>query len=168
MRPRRNRKAVGGWLFLLLVLGVYALAAVIDTEVTREALSFFAHIMRKALPVLALVFVLLLVTDLLLSPQWIKRYLGGGSGTKGWLVAAIGGVLASGPIYPWYALLRELREKGMRASLAAVFLYSRAVKLPLLPLMDYYFGTAYTVVLCAYLLGFSILSGALMAKFEDQ
>ncbi|WP_157862467.1 hypothetical protein [Nitrosococcus halophilus] len=56
----------------------------------------------------------------------------------------------------------------MDASLAAVFLYSRAVKLPLLPLMIYYFGTAYTLVLCLYLLGFSIMSGVLMRKLEDR
>jgi phosphoenolpyruvate carboxylase len=56
----------------------------------------------------------------------------------------------------------------MRASLAAVFLYSRAIKLPLLPLMIQYFGTNYTLVLCLYLLGFSFVSGALMAKLEDR
>jgi len=72
------------------------------------------------------------------------------------------------PVYTWYALLRELREKGMRASLAAVFLYSRAVKLPLLPLMIHYFGTAYTLVLCLYLIGFSLVTGVLIRKLEDQ
>jgi hypothetical protein len=46
--------------------------------------------------------------------------------------------------------------KGMRASLAAVFLYSRAVNLPLIPLMIHYFGTTYTLALCLYLLRFSI------------
>jgi uncharacterized membrane protein YraQ (UPF0718 family) len=90
------------------------------------------------------------------------------AGIKGWFIAAVGGVLASGPIYAWYALLRELREKGMRAPLAAVFLYSRAVKLPFLPLMIHYFGTAYTLVLCLYLLGFSIMNGVLMVKLEDR
>ena len=77
-------------------------------------------------------------------------------------------MLAAGPIYAWYALLRDLREKGMRASLAAVFLYSRAIKLPLLPLMIHYFGIAYTLVLCLYLLAFSIISGIMMMKLEDR
>jgi hypothetical protein len=40
-------------------------------------------------------------------------------------------------------LLHEVHEKGMQSSLVAVFLYSRAVKLPLLPLMLHYFGTGY-------------------------
>jgi len=45
----------------------------------------------------------------------------------------------------------------MRASLAAVFLNSRALKLPFLPLMIHYFGIAYTLVLCLYLPGLNIL-----------
>ena len=76
-----------------------------------------------------------------------------------------GGVLAIGSIYARCALLRELREKGMQSSLAAVFLCSRAVKLPLLPLMVHYFGAIYTLLLCLYLLGFSFVSGMSMLKF---
>jgi phosphoenolpyruvate carboxylase len=56
----------------------------------------------------------------------------------------------------------------MRMPLAAVFLYSRAIKIPLLPLMIHYFGTAYTLVLCLYLLGFSIICGFLMAWLEAR
>jgi hypothetical protein len=101
--------------------------------------------------------------------QWLEpAILVRGAGVKGWLLAAVGGALGTGPIYAWYALLRELRAKGMRASLAAVFLYSRAFKLPLLPLMIHYFGTVYSLVLCLYLLGFSIVSGVLMVKLEDR
>lgn len=165
---RKKGSGISGWLFLLLVLAVYGVIAVIDAETADRALDFFAKAMRQVLPVLAMVFLLLLTADLLFKPEWIKRNLGKEAGAKGWLLAAVGGVLATGPIYAWYALLRELGEKGMRASLAAVFLYSRAVKLPLLPLMIHYFGTTYTLVLCLYLLGFSIVNGILMAKLDDR
>jgi len=168
MERARKKKGVYGWLFLLLVLAAYGVIAVIEAEMASQALSFFGKVMRKVLPALVIVFLLLLAADLLFEPKWIKRNLGREAGFKGWLIAAVGGVLASGPVYAWYALLRELREKGMRASLAAVFLYSRAVKLPLLPLMIHYFGAAYTLVLCLYLLGFSIVSGVLMVKLEDR
>jgi uncharacterized membrane protein YraQ (UPF0718 family) len=165
---RKKRSGKNGWLFLLLVLAVYGLIAVIDAETAGLALGFFNKTMRQVLPVLALVFLLLLLADSLFKPEWIKRNLGREAGSKAWLIAAVGGVLATGPIYAWYALLRELRGKGMRTSLAAVFLYSRAVKLPLLPLMIHYFGAAYTVVLCLYLFGFSILNGLLMVKLVDR
>ena len=163
MEPERKKKGVGGWLFLLLVLAAYGVTAAIDAGTAGQALSFFGKVMGKVLPVLGLVFVLLLAADLLLKPEWIRRNLGGKAGIKGWLMAAFGGVLASGPVYAWYALMGELREKGMRTSLVAVFLYSRAVKLPLLPLMVHYFCPAYTLVLCLYLFGFSFVSGVLMS-----
>ncbi len=67
-------------------------------------------------------------------------------------------------MYAWYAVLHDLREKGMRTSLISVVLYNRAVKLPLLPLLVHYFGLAYTVVLAAYLIGFSIIGGLIMEK----
>lgn len=168
MEREQGKKGLGGWLFLLLVLAAYGVIAGVDAGIAGQALSFFGKVMRQVLPVLAMVFLMLLTADLLFKRKWIKRNLGREAGIKAWLIAAIGGVLATGPIYAWYTLLRELREKGMSASLAAVFLYSRAVKLPLLPLMIHYFGTAYTLVLCLYLLGFSIVSGVLMLKLDER
>lgn len=168
MDRQGKKTGLGGWLFLLLVLAAYGVTAAVDAETAAQALRFFTEAMRHVLPALAIVFLLLLAADLLFEPEWIKRNLGRKAGAKGWLFAAVGGVLAAGPIYAWYALLRELRQNGMRASLAAVFLYSRAIKLPLLPFMIHYFGATYTLVLCLYLVGFSIVSGVLMMKFEDR
>ena len=168
MEGKRNRTGLGGWLFLLSVLAAYAVTGVVDPETAGQALSFFADVTRNILPVLVIVFFLLLAADVLFQKEWIGHKLGREAGIEGWLLAAVGGVLATGPVYAWYALLREMRKKGMRAALAAVFLYIRAVKLPLLPLMIHYFGTAYTLVLCLYLLGFSIVSGVLIVKVEDR
>jgi uncharacterized membrane protein YraQ (UPF0718 family) len=166
MAEKPSKSGKGGWLFLLSVLVVYAAVWVIDRGQMTQALDLFGQVMGKVLPILALVFVLLLAADLFLSPKWIKRNLGRESGLKGWFMAAFGGVLATGPIYPWYALLQELRGKGMRASLVAVFLYSRAIKLPLLPLMVHYFGVTFTLVLCLYLLAFSIVNGILVGLLQ--
>jgi len=53
---------------------------------------------------------------------------------------------------------------SLAAGLAAAFLYSRALKLPLLPLMIYYFGAGYTSVLCLYLLAFAVINDILVEK----
>jgi uncharacterized membrane protein YraQ (UPF0718 family) len=168
MNPTPRKKPIGGWLFLLMVMIAYGVIGIIDVEIARQALGFFVKIMLNVLLALVIVFFLLLLVDLLIKPTWIRQNLGSTAGIKAWLIAAGGGVLATGPIYAWYTLLRELREKGMRASLATVFLYSRAIKLPLLPLMIHYFGITYTLVFCLYLLAFSIISGILMMKLEDR
>jgi len=75
---------------------------------------------------------------------------------------------AMGPIYAWYALMAELQQKGMRTAFVATFLYSRAVKIPLLPLMVYYFGLTYTLVLCLYLIVFSVINGIVVERLMPQ
>jgi len=83
-------------------------------------------------------------------------------------MAVVGGTLSVGPIYAWYALLRDLKTKGMRTALIAVFLHNRGIKLPLLPLMIHYIGVAYTLVLATYMTLFSLLSGILVEKMVDR
>jgi uncharacterized membrane protein YraQ (UPF0718 family) len=168
MAARRNKSGWGGWLFLVLVLLAYGGLGMVEPKATQQAFAFFIHVMGRVLPALGLVFIFLLVTNLMFDPKWIKRHLGTGSGTKGWLAAVIGGVVSMGPIYAWYAMLSEMRQAGMRNSLVAAFLYSRAVKLPLLPIMIHYFGMAYTLVLCLYLIVFSIITGVLVEKLMLQ
>lgn len=168
MDRKKGKTGFGGWLFLLLVLVAHGVVALLDPEAAGQALRLFGKVMQGVLPALVITFVLLLATDLFFQPKWIRRRLGREAGATGWLLAAVGGVLATGPVYAWYPLLGELREKGMHPSLAAVFLYSRAIKLPLLPVMIHYFGGAYTLVLCFYILGFSAINGALVAKLDQR
>ena len=168
MPKQRLKSGRGGWLFLTLTLLAYMLLGLTNPEVTVKSLTFFTHVMAQVLPMLGLVFLLLFIAHLLLEPKRIKRYLGNGSGIKGWIAAVLGGILSVGPIYAWYAMLSELKQKGMRTALIATFLYSRAVKLPLLPLMVHYFGVAYTFILCLYLIIFSVISGILVEKLTKQ
>ena len=168
MTDKKIKKGRGGWLFLAVVLITYGLLGLVNPAATSQSLTFFTHIMAQVLPVLGLVFFLLFVANLVLKPKRIRRYLGKGSGIKGWFAAVLGGILSVGSIYAWYTMLSELQQKGMRNALIAVFLYSRAVKLPLLPLMIHYFGVAYTLILGLYLIGFSIISGIVIEKLTPQ
>lgn len=168
MPGKIKRRGLGGWVFLVIVVIGYGLIGLVKPEATTQALMFFVHVMRQVLPVLGLVFILLFIANLLLEPEWIKRYLGTGAGAGAWVIAVIGGIFSIGPIYVWYAVLSELQAKGMRTALIATFLYSRAVKLPLLPLMIHYFGITYTVVLCMYLLLFAGINGILVEKLVPQ
>jgi len=47
----------------------------------------------------------------------------------------------------------------MKNGLAAVFLYNRAVKIPLVPLMIYYFGVKFLIILTLLTLLASIIEG---------
>ena len=150
--------------FLAVVVGLYLVTALLDYETFMAAVQTFLGIMLQILPVLALVFVLIFLVDLFIRPQAIARHLGYESGIKGWFLAVVAGIIATGPVYVWYSMLADFQEKGMRTAFSGVFLYMRSVKLPFIPLMIYYFGGAFTAVVTFYLIIFSILAGICCEK----
>ena len=158
-------KAFGGWLFLIAVGALYGLIALFNPAVVAEALASFGSLFLRIVPILVLVFGLLFLASLFLERKWLARHLGKASGVGGWALTVVCGVLSAGPLYAWYPLLGELKEKGMSGALIAAFLYSRALKLPLLPMTVHYFGVAYTVALSICIIVFAVLSGLLMKKF---
>jgi uncharacterized membrane protein YraQ (UPF0718 family) len=161
---RALAKTLGGWLFLLAVGGLYGLAGLLDPAVAAGALGTLTALLLRVLPVLVLVFCLLFLVGLFLERAWLVRHLGAASGLGGWALTVVCGVLSAGPLYAWYPLLGELKQKGMSSALIATFLYSRALKLPLLPLMVHYFGGAYTALLSLCIVLFSILCGLAMRR----
>lgn len=155
----KMRSSKMSWWFLALVLIIYITVAFLDPATAAKAFSAFSGILMQIVPILVLVFFLLFLTDLFIRPEMVAEYLGSESGVTGWVVAIAGGIISSGPIYVWFPFLAEMREKGMKSGLAATFLYNRAVKVPLLPLMIFYFGFAFTVVLTVYMIIFSVAVG---------
>jgi uncharacterized membrane protein YraQ (UPF0718 family) len=152
------------WLFLLAVCLLYGVLALIDSRIALAGLESFARLALNILPVLAGVFALLFLFNLFVDTKKIARFLGRGSRKAGWLLVVLAGILSAGPIYLWYPLLSDLKEKGMREGLIATFLYNRAVKIPLLPVMVFYFGIEVVAILTVYMVAFSILHGYLLEK----
>ena len=159
-----TKKSRGGLWFLIIMLILYLISFFVDAEKTINAAKYSGTLLYQILPILLLVFALMFIINFLVNPGWVKKHLGKDSGAKGWLIASIGGVLSVGSIYPWYALLKDFKDKGMRPALIAVFLYNRGVKLPLLPLLVHYFGLTYTLLLASYMMVFSLLGGIVMEK----
>ena len=88
----------------------------------------------------------------LVKPRQITRHLGRESGVRGWFWALAAGVISHGPMYVWYPMLDDLRSHGLRNGLIGAFFASRAIKVPLLPMMIDYFGWTFTLVLSCYIL----------------
>jgi uncharacterized membrane protein YraQ (UPF0718 family) len=86
----------------------------------------------------------------------------GGRGAKKWLFAVVSGIISTGPIYVWYPLLSDLKEKGVSNGLISCFLYTRPVKLPLLPIAIYYFGWQFVLVLVLALVAVSVIQGKII------
>ena len=130
-----------------MILVIYGILFVVMPEKVSLALMCSGNIFLNMLVPLCLVFVLMILLNLFLKPAKIARFLGKGAGIKGILLPAAAGIISTGPIYVWYPLLRDLKEKGAGNSPIAIFLYNRAVKPFLLPVMIAYFGWLYVMIL---------------------
>ncbi|MFH1428104.1 MAG: permease [Patescibacteria group bacterium] len=116
----------------------------------------------KIVPILLVVFIIMILVNIYFTKERIGKYLGEKSGIRGWVYAIISGILVSGPPYVLFPLLGEFKKQGMKNSLLAVFLYNRNVKIPFLPVMIYYFGLGFTLILSLYIIIFSILNGKII------
>jgi uncharacterized membrane protein YraQ (UPF0718 family) len=154
----------GGGLFLFAVLVGYVIVAMIDCDLARSALCVLGRPVVRIGPVLVVVFGVMWLSNLLIETRGIVRLLGKGSGLRGWLLAVAGVIVSSGSIYMWYPLLADLKKRGMKDSLITTFLYNRAIKIPLIPMMIYYFGWAFAVILSITMVSFSILNGIVVER----
>jgi uncharacterized membrane protein YraQ (UPF0718 family) len=165
---KRKRDKHYDYYFLGSVIFLYLLLFFFDPGSIYNSLKVCRNIFIQLIPVLLLVILFMALIDYLLQPKTVAKYVGHGSGIKGWFLAISTGIISHGPIYVWYPLLKELRDQGMRSGLIAAFLYSRAIKIPLLPLMVYYFGLLFVVVLLPYMVIASLLEGELIEIFVTQ
>ncbi|MHC1600037.1 MAG: permease [Candidatus Methanospirareceae archaeon] len=170
IKNRANEKGKGdnyyGLYFLCSVVVLYLILYLFKPESIQKALKASGNVLIQIAPVLLLILILMGIVNYLVKPKTVSKYVGKGSGIKGWFLAISTGMLSHGPIYIWYPLLKDLRDQGMRSGLIAVFLYNRAIKIPLLPLMVYYFGTVFVVLLLIYMIIASIVEGKVIEMIE--
>ncbi len=145
--------------FLIIVLILYVLLLLIDTSHTLSALQKGGSILLSLLPLFLLIITLTALINYFLKPKQIIKHLGKESGAKGVFYALVGGILSHGPMYAWFGMLQDMRSHGLRDGLIAVFMYARAVKLPLLPFMIDLFGLLFTIVMTLYILIAAVLQG---------
>ena len=154
-------------LFPISVLGLYLVLWRVDSEKTILALRSSMGVFSNVLLPLCLVFLLMIVLNILRKPLHFAKFLRKGTAIKRMLFSAVAGIISAGPIYAWYPMLKDLREKGAGHSLIAVFLVNRAVKPFLLPVMISFFGWAYVVILILLTVAGSICVGLLVGALVD-
>ena len=141
------------------MLMVYGFLFAVIPEKAIEAFKNSGKIFHNIMIPFGFVFILLLVFNLFLKPAHIVKIFGKKSGVKGLILSSTAGIISMGPVYAWYPLLKELREKGATHSLIAIFINSRAIKPFLLPVMISYFGVGYVLVLTLVTMTGTIAAG---------
>ena len=162
---KRSEESRASLYFLAIAVAITVIAWFVKPDAIIPTLKFLWGIVQKIVPVLVLVFVFLVIVNWFITPKMLLKYLGKEAGMKGWLIAIGTGIISSGPIYMWYPLLQDLQKRGVRNGFIATFLYNRAIKPALLPLMIYYFGIIYTLVLTVVMAAVSVFQGVVVEKF---
>ena len=157
-----------GKYLLFTVMIFYGILFFFDTQTAQLALLKTVTTLIKILPILIVVILFTALLNYFFKPRQIVTHLGQDSGINGWLWALMAGILSHGPMYVWYSLLEDLRIHGMRDGLIVVFFASRAIKIPLLPMMIDYFGWAFTLILSFYILIGALIQGWILEILEQR
>ncbi|MGM5484514.1 MAG: hypothetical protein ACQEP1_01430 [Nanobdellota archaeon] len=149
IRPDNSTK------FLLAVIALYIVVAFFVPGKILASLKSSVNIFSRVLPALLVVAVLMYLFS---EVKGVRKFLTR-KGPLSWFFYSFAGILSAGPIYMWYPLLAELKEEGVKTSKLVVFMYNRAIKLPLLPVMISYFGLRYVLLLMLLMFVFSFING---------
>ncbi len=144
------------WYFLFSVVFIYVVLYFIYTNIFWSSFNFFLKTLVKILPIFVFVFILMVVVNRYIDNKFIINHMRG-SKLKSWFYIIIGGIISTGPMYMWYPLLNDLRDKGITYGEIAAFLYNRSIKPAFLPLIVLYFGFEYTVVLTVVIIFMSFV-----------
>ena len=145
--------------FLIVVILCFAALLIFDTQNALASLQKSGTTLFKLIPIFMLVIILTALINYFLKPKQIMKHFGKDSGAIGVTYAMFGGIISHGPMYAWYGMLQDMRSHGLKDGLIAVFMYARAVKLPLLPFMIDMFGLLFTIVMTFYILIAAVLQG---------
>ena len=151
------------WYFLIVIVLSYFTLFITKREIFFLSLDFFGTLFLKIIPIFVLVFLLMTLSNYFITQKFIIKHLKN-KGLKKWFFVIVGGILSSGPIYMWYPLLADLKNKGLSYGLIACFLYNRAIKIPLLPLAIVYFSWQYILILTLVMIFVSVIQGILLNK----
>jgi len=152
--------------FFVFVVAAYLATAFFDSSAVVASLEFAGNLLFKILPILLLVFGVMFIFNFFITPELITKNLTKSSGLRRWLIAIGGGIISTGPIYLWYPLLRELKKHGVSDGFVAAFLYSRAIKPFLFPVMIFYFGWTYALILTLVMILMSFGEGVIIDRLN--
>jgi len=154
-----------GMKFLVLVIVSYIILFFVDYNNALVSIDKFIKIFITLIPIFIFIIILTALINYFLKPKQILKHFGEDSGKMGIFYSLLGGILSHGPMYAWYGMLKDMKSHGLKDGLIVTFLYSRAIKLPLLPLMIDIFGITYTIVINMYIIVFSIIQGKIMDQY---
>jgi len=113
-QQRSGNKPIFNYMFLfpIGILVIYAILFFVSPDKAGQAVKSSGNVFLSMLIPLGLVFLIMLLINLFLKPAAVAKFLGKDSGVKGIVLSTVAGIISTGPIYAWYPLLKDLKQKG--------------------------------------------------------
>lgn len=165
---KTTEKSYFGWYFLLVIILIYLGVFIFNSSMIIESLIKSLNIFKSLIFVLLLLIILTTIINYFVSSEILVKYMGKNSGIKGIIISIFAGIISVGPIYMWYPLLNDLQQKGVRTSLLVIFLYNRAIKIPLIPMLLVYFSWKYILILFFVMIVMSVVQGFIVERLVDK
>ena len=166
---KQNKKIeFKGLKFLIIVIIVYFALFIFDRENSFLSLIKSYDVLVKLLPVFVMIILITTILNYFLKPKSIMKHFGKDSGVKAWIYSILGGIISAGPMYVWYPMLSQLKENGLKNGLLATFMYTRAIKIPFIPIMIDYFGALFTGILFIYIIIGAVIQGILIEVLKKK
>ncbi|MDA3815660.1 MAG: hypothetical protein PF549_04845, partial [Patescibacteria group bacterium] len=155
--------------FFIFSVILYGIIFFVNPELFYNSWNNFLQMAYKIISLLlVLIFPIMFLLNYFVKPEKIKKYFGKQVGFKADLYTTIAGILIVGPPYVLYPMLGDLKKNGMSNRALAIFLYNRNVKIPFIPVMIFYFGLAFTIILSILIIIFGFLSGRIIDFFVEE
>lgn len=119
-------------------------------------------------PLLILIFIFMAAVDYYMPPEWLKKHLGHDAGIKKWIIAVVAGIAAVGPPLIWYPMLKDLKNHGVQNDFLAGFLYCKAINVQFFPMIIFYFGLKYLIVITILMIFASVIQGMIFKLAENM
>jgi len=168
IKQNKKRKRRGfNYIFLFFSLSVYLLAILLSPKKIALLNKNIINLFIKIFPVLILIFVFMFILELFFPIKKMATLMKKQKDFVLWLVAVFTGILSTGSIYLWYPILKELKDNGVKDEIIAIFIFNRAIKLQLLPMMILYFGLKYVAILTLVMIFISVIYGFVFKLIND-
>jgi uncharacterized membrane protein YraQ (UPF0718 family) len=142
----------------LVILVVYALNAAKGVIVARTVYITFYEV----LDIVVAVSIFIGLFQVWVKPPTIVKWLGKGSGLKGFILVCTFPILMGGSLFTVFPLLKTLKDKGARTGAIASFITAWGGKAPLLPLETKFLGWPFALVRISFVILFAFVMGILM------
>jgi uncharacterized membrane protein YraQ (UPF0718 family) len=137
-----------------------------DSEKTLRSLDVFIKNTLSVIPIFLLVILLTAAINYFYPKEKIGKILQNASDFKTYFISLIAGIISHGPVFAWYPLLKNLKDKGLKNSALVVFLYGRNIKLTLLPVMIGFFGKLFSMIFILYIAAAALIQGLIFALID--